>query len=127
MLIINTLCVCVCFTPDACFARLCSGDAGWLRIATHTCLIDRDLEADHSEKQGERQVFTLLKGLREGGETATSEKATDTVAALKSYVASLAGHLEREERALVVQWLNLTPELYTTYRTYLVGKYRLVY
>lgn len=96
-------------------------------VATHTCLIDRDLEADHSEKQGEHQVFVLLKGLREGGETATSEKATDTVAALKSYVASLAGHLEREERALVGQWLNLTPELYTTYRTYLVGKYRLVY
>lgn len=96
--------------------------------------VNRDLEADHSEKLEEDRALALLKGLREGGEdddapatTAGEQAATDTVTALKRYVASLEGHLEREERALVGRWLNLTPELYTTYRTYLVGKYRLVY
>lgn len=53
--------------------------------------------------------------------------AAEVVVALKSYAASLEGHLEREERVLVAKWLNLDPEEYAKYRTYLVGKYKLVY
>ncbi|CAN0248240.1 unnamed protein product, partial [Scytosiphon promiscuus] len=47
--------------------------------------------------------------------------------ALEAYASSLNAHLAREERALVGPWLNLDAEMYAKYRTYLVGKYRLVY
>lgn len=89
--------------------------------------ISRDLEADHSEKQQEEKALALLKSLREQPGPATNGLATETVAALRDYAVSLEGHLDREERVLVAVWLNLTPELYAKYRTYLVGKYRLVY
>lgn len=87
----------------------------------------RDLEADHSEKEQEDAALSALKPLREEPAAATSEQAAAVVVALKSYAAGLEGHLEREERALVATWLNLTPDQYAKYRTYLVGKYRLAY
>lgn len=87
----------------------------------------RDLEAEHSETQLEQKALALLKPLQEAPAAATSEMAAEAVAALKTYTASLESHLEKEERALVARWLNLDPEQYAKYRTYLVGKYRLAY
>ncbi|CAN0347733.1 unnamed protein product [Pylaiella littoralis] len=92
------------------------------------------LEADHAENQletGARECLTTLRsapttagGVSGGADVAAAAAAVD---ALKAYVASLKGHLDREERAIVGPWLNLDPEMYLKYRTYLVGKYRLVY
>lgn len=96
------------------------------------CLVElrlsaaRDLEAHHSDKQLEEKAFSLLKSLREQP-TSAGEAATEAVSALRSYTTGLEEHLEKEERALVSRWLNLNPDLYAKYRTYLTGKYRLVY
>lgn len=94
----------------------------------------RDLEADHSEKQLETDALDRLKTLLSAPTTAAGTSSGDdfaaaaaAVAAVKAYVASLEAHLEREERILVGRWLNLDAEMYAKYRTYLVGKYRLVY
>ena len=94
--------------------------------------LDRDLEADHSDKQLEQSVLSSLKSVREQEQpeqrSANSEAAADAaVAALKNYTASLERHLLVEERTLVSRWLNLTPELYAKYRSCLKGKYKLVY
>lgn len=102
------------------------------RVRCSACLVElrlsaaRDLEAHHSDKQLEDKAFSLLKSLREQP-TSAGEAATETVSTLKSYAAGLEEHLEKEERALVSRWLNLNPDLYAKYRTYLTGKYRLVY
>lgn len=104
-------------------------------------LFVRDLEADHSEKQLEERVLSCLQAFREeaiqqqsaSNASATlatgraEQLATEAVASLENYAANLETHLEREERILVSRWLNLTPELYSKYRGYLVGKYRLAY
>lgn len=86
-----------------------------------------DLEAEHSDTKLEENALSLLKPLREEPATATGEMAAEAVAALKTYTANLERHLEREERVLVATWLNLDPEQYAKYRTYLIGKYRMAY
>eukprot|EP00752_Nemacystus_decipiens_P011548 g10254.t1 len=94
----------------------------------------RDLEADHSEKQLENDALDSVRTIRCAPQTAGGTSSGDDLAsaaaaveALKAYVASLEAHLEKEERAIVGRWLNLDAEMYAKYRTYLVGKYKLVY
>lgn len=96
--------------------------------------VGRDLEADHSEKQLETDALDRINTLRCAPMTAGGTSSGDdlmsaaaAVDALKAYAAGLEAHLEKEERAVVGAWLNLDPEMYAKYRTYLVGKYRLVY
>ena len=96
--------------------------------------LGRDLEADHSEKQLENDALDRIRTLRCAPQTAGGTSSGDDLAsaaaaveALKAYVASLEAHLEKEERAIVGRWLNLDAEMYAKYRTYLVGKYKLVY
>lgn len=100
-----------------------------------------DLEADHSEKQLEEGVFSSLRAFNEeavkrkpGGSSDASpstrpmeQLAQNVVDSVRAYVTSLEAHLQKEERALVSRWLNLTPDLYSTYRGYLIGKYKIAY
>ncbi|CBJ28442.1 hypothetical protein Esi_0105_0060 [Ectocarpus siliculosus] len=94
----------------------------------------RDLEADHSETNLGNDALDRIRNLRSAPTTAGAvsggadvASAQAVVVALKAYAESLEIHLEREERVLVPRWLNLSAEMYAKYRTYLVGKYRLVY
>lgn len=96
--------------------------------------LGRNLEADHAEKQLEDNALDRIRTLRCAPQTAGGTSSGDDLAsaaavveALKAYVSSLEAHLEKEERAIVGRWLNLDAEMYAKYRTYLVGKYKLVY
>lgn len=92
------------------------------------------LEVDHADKKLENDARNCLMTVRSAPTTAGGVSggadvaaAAAAVEALKAYVASLKEHLEREERVIVSAWLNLEPEMYAKYRTYLMGMYKLVY
>ncbi|CAM9909389.1 unnamed protein product, partial [Discosporangium mesarthrocarpum] len=51
----------------------------------------------------------------------------EVILAIRAYRSSLEEHLEREERALVGPWLNLSQEQYKTFRGYLSPAFRMVY
>lgn len=101
----------------------------------------RDLEADHSEKKLEENVLSSLHAFKEeavkckpdeasssSSSVARAEQlAEEVVESVRAYATGLDTHLQKEERMLVGRWLNLTPQLYSTYRGYLVGKYRIAY
>lgn len=114
----------VCLTPPPPPRSLEQTPFAWVPARASFC---RDLEAEHSETQLEKSALALLKPLREEPAAVTNELAAEAVDALKTYAESLEIHLEKEERALVATWLNLDPDQYAKYRTYLVGKYRLAY
>lgn len=97
-------------------------------------LTRRSLQADHTESALEKDALDSITTLRSAPTTAAAVSGGDDVAAaaavasaVQAYAASLKAHLEREERALVGPWLNLDAEMYVKYRTYLVGKYRLLF
>ena len=64
-----------------------------------------------------RVVAEIQKGLKGNNDAAADSGSVKTL--LEGYVDDLHSHLEMEEQTLVGPWLQLTPEQYKKYRTYL--------
>lgn len=75
-----------------------------------------------------RVVREITEGLEKCASGSASEDETKAAQAkLEAYVNDLKAHLDLEEKTVTGPWMQLTPEQYRTYRTYLSWTYCFMY
>lgn len=92
-----------------------------------------DLERLHEQHSKEIELnTTLTQQLKkfQGKQKANEEKtdpAQEILSLFQEYSRFILQHLLEEERILVPLWINLSPDEFIQYRTYIRGAYRMVY
>jgi hemerythrin-like domain-containing protein len=91
----------------------------------------KDSEIFLQELEKQHHDLVLVETVKTNYQAFLSNRNEETVKAwtgsIDKYAADLLQHLELEERSLVHLWLNLTPEQYSTYRSYLSWEFGVMY
>jgi len=84
---------------------------------------------DQLHSQHDKNIPEITKKINEFFQNNTNniQDYKPLIGLLKEYLNDLLEHLKLEEQCLVGIWLNLTPDLYKTYRSYLSWKYAPMY